>query len=158
MSEHQEERDRQLIMGWRKNRIMIEMVKRFVRRFKPELIDNEKIGSFMETREFIDSLGLRRCMDRDGDGSLSFRVFKGTVRTFFYHRARKTNDWLWGHPGFLLDDAVNVLVANKWLRQNMGRVGKDAYVKHRKSRLKIECNPFVRARSIKDKHDWGTIK
>ena len=156
--------DTTMIMNYGYKRKMGNVVCQFVRKIRPDLIDeNDRLTQ--EGFEYFESLELRRCRDRSWNGELKFRKYKQTVDDFIGSHClplllaladRKLNN---------MDVLANIRLY-KWVRHSQKTRAKNtAHQKKKGLQLYHDQYGYKKGRAMelhfreRDKRtDWGTVK
>ena len=148
--------DECLIYGARADISMGNLVWRFLLEVKPDLVENN--GDFKDRSQvanFINSLELRRCRDKNRDGILEFHVWKGPVTAFIGERSPIMLACIFNKKHAAIDILENIN-SFKWTRKGIKHINN---IQRRKQRRKsASCERTVKARSLDKRYDWSTIK
>ena len=154
--EYQASWDECLIKGWRADIDMTNMLKQFLLIVEPGMVTNGNFSiDVAQVLEFVTSLELRRCRDRDGSDVIRFISYKGPVRAFIADRCKYMNDCLWNEKNSA-QSIIESIPGFKWCRKNS-----KSHVAGRRRRYekkKAQCEKVISARSLCKRHDWGTVK
>lgn len=156
--EIQELWDMSLLSGWKADRHMATVLKRFLKIVAPEQMESN--GEFVDISEaivYLESLGLSRCYDKKNtnDGVVGFIGIRDRARPFIAARCEDLNNCLWNKDNSIMD-IIDAMDRFKWRRK--GKSARKSYGKQY-AKYKRACGEkTIKARSLGKKHDWDTVK
>jgi hypothetical protein len=152
--EYQAAWDECLVKGWRAEISMGMMVSQFLHIVKPAFMNKEDFAvPVSEVVEFITSLELKRCRDKDTSGEIRFLSMRGPVRVFVASRCQHMNSCLWNSENST-ESILESITSFKWSRKSdFSASRKRAY-----NKKKASGERTIKARSLSKNHDWGTVK
>ena len=108
--------DIHLVYGWRADIGMSNLVCRFLDQANPSLLGKRgAIKSFDEVKDYLKSIGIRRCLDRANKETLEFLAFEGPVRAFIAQRSPKLSSCLFNEKNNP-EDILSAINSFKWTR------------------------------------------
>jgi len=136
-----------LIAGWKKDNLMRNVMHAFLKKIKPDLLnDKGEYKDIEKTCLYINSLKIRRCLDRDNDDRLAFRAWKQPTRVFVAMRSPNLGDCLWNKDN--TEEAILAAIdCFKWTRR--GPKAKKRYQNKRQKNInRVKSEVVIKARSL----------
>ena len=153
--------DRHLIGGWDRNLPIFVVAIHFVRETNPELVRvvdgwREVVDDPAALADYIVSLGLRRCLDKDADGTLRFNG-RGPTRAFINSRCKRLSNCLWSDK-FTTEQILQNLHRFKWTRLGPAVLKETAKNRRVDQKFANRDRIFVNAKQRDKRTDWQTTK
>lgn len=150
--------DELLVKCWRADIAMSHMLKMFLMDTNRSLLmdASRDFTDFKDVSDFISSLELRRCRDRDEYGDLVFNSFRGPVRAFVAMRCELMNNCLWNKDN-TAEHIIENISAFKWVRRGPASVRKTTNRRKKEKRDK-ESVKTLSMRALDQKGQWDKVK
>ena len=153
--------DQNLVRYSRTKRKMGGLLSEFIQEVNPKILEDNKITE--ESLAWIESLELRRCLDRKSTGRLGFTKWKIVVGDFIGSHCLPLMLAL-NDPRISDQQVLDNINLYKWTRHNDAiRAGRNKKNKRWKKKTR-EANPngvkwiMAGARELDKKTDWKTVK
>jgi len=153
--------DRHLITGWVRDLPIFVVAIHFAKDTKPELVRvvdgwREVVDDPVALSAYLVSLNLRRCLDKNADGTLRFSG-KGPTRAFVNSRCKRLSSCLWSDK-FTTEQILQNLHRFKWTRLGPAAVKETAKNRQLAKKFIIRDRIFVNAKQRDKRTDWQTTK
>jgi hypothetical protein len=126
-----------LIRSWLANTNKAHLVAQFMLRV-PNTVELHNVP---ETVNFILSLELKRCRDKDVNGSFVFTLNTEPVRAFVEKHSTTLSSWLWSDK-YTPEQMVEGIYTAKWVRLSQ-RAAKNTASKRRENRLNYDRTKHI---------------
>ena len=144
--------DESLIQAYRDGVRLFDLARLFIRRVDPAMSNEESNKIYA----FIDGLELRRCRDRNRDGSLSLQKRNMSVSSFVGARCQRLSSCALNRDLSIVEIVDNIS-SFKWVRKNMRLERNKASRKHHRKKIR-DGEVRIKARDLTASNNWNTVK